>query len=66
MNLFKKRCEYCRIKIEKDKEVKRDVKLPGYIGTHPKSFCSEEHAKRYEQESEEHTKTQRKSGGRCC
>lgn len=65
MELFSKKCEYCRTKIEKGKEIKKDIKIPGYIGTYPKNFCSEEHAKRYEQELEEYTKKPRRSGG-CC
>lgn len=65
MGLFAKRCEYCRAKIDKGKELKKDVKIPGYVGTQPKNFCCEEHATKYEQEMEEYTKRQRKSGG-CC
>lgn len=65
MSWFAKKCEYCRTKIEKGKEVKRDVKVPEYIGTHPKNFCSEEHANKYKQELEEYTKKPGKNGG-CC
>ncbi len=66
MGLFAKKCEYCRTKIEKGKEVKRDVKIPGYIGTYSKNFCCKEHAGKYELEIEEHMKRPRKSGGGCC
>lgn len=66
MGLFAKKCEYCRTKIEKGKEVKRNVKVPGYVGTHPKNFCCEEHARKYEQEIEEYMKKSKKSGGGCC
>lgn len=65
MNLFKKKCEYCRTKIQKEKEIKRNVKVPGYIGTHPKNFCSEEHIEKYEHELEEYIKRPKKGGG-CC
>lgn len=66
MGLFAKKCEYCRIKIENGKEVKKDVKVPGYIGTHSKNFCCEEHTNKYEQELEDYIKKQGKSGGGCC
>ncbi len=66
MGLFSKKCEYCRTKIEKGKEIKKDVKVSGYVGTHPKNFCCEEHANQYERELEEYTKKTRKSGGGCC
>ncbi len=66
MGLFAKKCEYCRTKIEKGKEVKKDVKIPGYVGTHPKNFCCDEHASKYEQEIEEYLNKPRKSGGGCC
>ncbi len=65
MGLFRKKCEYCKTKIENGKEVKKDVRVPGYIGTHPKTFCCGEHAESYEQEVEEHMKKP-KSGGGCC
>ncbi len=65
MGLFKKKCTYCRNKIDKNKEVKRDVKVPGFTGTHPKHFCNEGHASSYEKEIEEHAKKP-KSGGGCC
>ncbi|MBI4447762.1 hypothetical protein HY643_02185 [Candidatus Woesearchaeota archaeon] len=65
MGLFSKKCAYCRNKIEKGKEIKRDVKVPGYIGTHSNNFCCEEHVNKYEQEMEEYTKKSKKSGG-CC
>lgn len=61
---FGKKCEYCRTKIEKGKEIKRNVKVPGYIGTRPRDFCTEEHAKKYEQEAGEHM--ERQGGGGCC
>ncbi len=65
MGLFAKKCWYCRTKVEKGKETERDVKVLGYIGTHPKNFCCKEHANKYEQELEEYMSKQGKSGG-CC
>lgn len=65
MSLFRNKCEYCRGKIEKGKEVFRDVKDPVFIGTRKKAFCCDEHAESYKQESEEHMKKS-KSGGSCC
>ena len=65
MSLFKKKCEYCRKKIEKGEEIFRDVKVPGFIGTRQKAFCCNEHANAYEREVEEHLK-KLKSGGSCC
>jgi len=64
MGLFRKRCEYCKKRIEKGEEVFRDVKDPVFIGTREKAFCSEEHADSYEEESCNTGKC--KSGGGCC
>ena len=65
MSLFKKKCEYCKKKIEKEKEVFRDVKVPAFIGTRKKAFCCQKHADGYEKEVEEHLKKPQ-SGGSCC
>ncbi len=65
MSLFKKKCQYCGIKIEKDKEIVSNVKVPGIIGTKQKSFCSEEHVNSYNKEVEEHLNKPQK-GGSCC
>ncbi len=65
MDLFKKKCQYCRNKIDKGKEIKKDVKIPGLLGTHPKNFCSEKHYDNYEKEVEEHLKNS-KTIGSCC
>lgn len=65
MSLFKKKCEYCRKKIEKAKEVFRDVKVPAFIGTKQKAFCCKEHANDYEKEIEENMKNS-KCGKSCC
>lgn len=50
MSLFKKRCMYCREKIEKGQEHFKEVKIPGYVGAFNKPFCSTEHADRYKEE----------------
>ena len=63
MNLLKKKCEYCKEKIEKGKEVFRNVKDPVFVGTKKKAFCCEEHVDSYESEVKEHCK---KCRGGCC
>ncbi len=65
MSLFKKKCEYCRKKIEKGKEIFRDVKIPGFIGTREKAFCCFEHAESYEKEVNKHLKLSKGKAG-CC
>ncbi len=65
MSLFKKKCQYCGMKIEKNKEVTSNVKVPGFIGTKPKSFCSEKHVDLYNREVEEHLSKPQKVGS-CC
>ena len=65
MSLFKKKCEYCKEKIDKGKELFRDVKNPVFVGTRKKAFCCEEHADSYEKKLEEYMKNPKQSGG-CC
>ena len=65
MSLFKKKCEYCRKRIDKGKEVSRNVKVPGFIGTREKAFCSGKHAESYEKETNEYLK-ESKCGESCC
>ncbi len=48
MNLFKKKCKYCGSKIDKGKEVWKEVKIPEFTGNRLMPFCSEEHAESYE------------------
>ncbi|MFA4952784.1 MAG: hypothetical protein WC584_01025 [Candidatus Pacearchaeota archaeon] len=62
MSLFRKKCEYCREKIENGKEVFREVKDPVFVGTKRKSFCCESHANKYEGE----VKKAKKCGNSCC
>lgn len=50
MGIFKKKCGYCKKKIEKGQEVSRDVKDPVFIGTREKFFCCKDHADSYELE----------------
>ncbi len=64
MGLFREKCDYCREKIDKGKEKFRDVKVPGFLGTKRKAFCSNEHADNYEKEVKEHCKSSQ--GGGCC
>ena len=63
MGLFSKKCEYCGSRVEKGKEIFRDVKIPGFIGTRQRAFCCSEHANSYEKEIE---KAGKKSGKSCC
>ena len=60
MSLFKKKCEYCGKKIDKDKEVFRNVKVPEFTGIREKAFCCSEHANNYEETSKN------KCGKSCC
>ena len=62
MALFKKKCEYCRKKINRGEEVFRDVKDPVFVGTRQKAFCSSEHADSYEYE----VKNSKSCGSGCC
>lgn len=62
MGLFKKKCEYCKKKIEKGQEIFRDVKDPIFVGTKEKVFCCSEHADSYECE----VGNMKGSGGGCC
>ena len=66
MTLFKKKCEYCRSKIDKGSQINKNVKVPGFIGTYPKYFCCSEHASNYEKEVEEHLTGSKGKGGSCC
>ena len=47
MSLFKKKCEYCKEKIEKGKEVLAEVKVPEFKNKIIKPFCSKKHAELY-------------------
>ena len=51
MGLFKKKCEYCKEKIDKGSEMFRQVKDPVYTGKVKKAFCCEDHADSYEEDS---------------
>ena len=66
MTVFRKKCGYCAKKIDKDREVFKDVKVPGFIGTRQKAFCCSEHADSYEEEMEEYMKNSKKCGSSCC
>ena len=47
MALFKKRCTYCKKKINSGEEVWEKVKVPELTGTRFRAFCSKEHAELY-------------------
>ena len=62
MSLLRKKCEYCKRKIEKGEETLRSVKDPVFVGTREKAFCCSEHADDYEKE----VLNAKKSSGGCC
>ena len=47
MALLKKRCIYCKEKIEKGEEVWEKVKVPEFKDLKLKAFCTKEHAELY-------------------
>jgi len=63
MILFKKKCQYCGKKIEKGEEVLARVKIPEFIDSKVRAFCSEEHVKLYKKNI---TKTPSKSSCPYC
>jgi len=66
MSLFRKKCQYCRKKIDKGQEIFRNVKIPGFIGTKEKAFCCSEHADMYEKETSEYSEQSEKCRESCC
>jgi hypothetical protein len=50
MALLKKRCTYCKEKINKGEEVWEKVKVPEFTGIRPQPFCNKEHAELYKAE----------------
>jgi len=50
-------------KIDKGSEVFKDVKVPAFVGTREKAFCSDEHANNYVNEL---SKKPKSGGGGCC
>ncbi len=47
MGLFKKKCAYCRGKINKGDEIWERVKIPEFKEARLQPFCSKEHAELY-------------------
>ncbi len=47
MILFKKKCAYCKEKINKGEEIWEKVKVPEFTGMRLRAFCSREHAEFY-------------------
>ena len=47
-NLFKKKCEYCKKVLDKNKIVRAKVKVPEFIEMKERNFCSENHAEKYD------------------
>ncbi len=66
MGLFRKKCEYCKKKIEKGQEIFKDVKNPISVGTKQKAFCCSKHAENYIKEMEEYLEICKNKGGGCC
>jgi len=52
-----KKCELCKIKI--DKPIEAEVEIYGKVGRFKKYFCSEEHLKMHIKRTEELMKTRR-------
>lgn len=50
--LFRKKCYYCKNKINKGKEIYKKVKDPVFTDKKERTFCCEEHAYNYEYEIE--------------
>ncbi len=48
MSLFRKKCNYCGSKIEKGKELFREVKVPEFKEKVKRAFCNLEHIELYE------------------
>jgi len=48
MALFKKKCQYCGEKINKEDEIWAEVKVPEFKGVCLRPFCSKEHAELYQ------------------
>ena len=46
---FKKKCHHCKAEIPKGQEIKTEVEVYGLVGTHKKSFCSEDCLDEYEE-----------------
>ncbi|MFB6215603.1 MAG: hypothetical protein ABEJ72_01320 [Candidatus Aenigmatarchaeota archaeon] len=42
-----KKCQFCDEVIQGSDFVTRQVKVPGYVGTHEKAFCSETHLRKW-------------------
>lgn len=61
--LIKNKCTYCRSPIENGSEITAQVKVPGYVGTFDRKFCSEDHLKIYNEELRNRPKSK---GGSCC
>lgn len=47
MIFFRKKCKYCKEKINKGEEVWEKVKVPEFTGLRIRAFCSREHAEFY-------------------
>jgi hypothetical protein len=53
MGLFRKKCTYCKKKINKGEEFWERVKVPEFIEKKLRAFCSQEHAELYKKKVKE-------------
>lgn len=65
MGLFRKKCMSCGSKIDKGKEIEKDVKVIGLTGTHGKHFCCNGCLGSYEKGVEEKMNKSKSCCG-CC
>ncbi len=65
---LRKRCAYCRMRIDGGEEIVKAVKAPGAVGTRQRAFCSEGHAAAYQREVQEEVQAghRHRGGGGCC
>ncbi len=62
--LGRKKCQFCRIEIDKGKDISTDVRVYGRSDTPKKHFCSEDHLEKYNEKMQK-ILGDRKPGVRC-
>ncbi len=65
LNIFSKKCQFCRKKIE-GKPFVAEVKVHGYYGLNKRYFCSEEHYQKYEKYMKSYEKKRKIPEGKSC
>lgn len=48
-SITSKKCQFCDEAIEGSDFMTKEVKVPGYVGTHEKTFCNESHFKQWKE-----------------